>query len=329
MAKAKRLSAVLFLIVIGIGSVWAETPVTEIDPFVVVKANDALSLRQWLAQDGDPNLRGKGTTTLLHIAVLSRSSDCVRVLLEHGAVVDATSDFYGAPLRWVQDVTSASYLIAAGADVNAIDREGDSLLDLWVKLGKPQSELVRLLIESGANIEHRNARGETPIHAAASFGSWEAFSLLLDKGADAHSVDCNGRTSLHSAAEGGNIKIAKKLINSGLDVNATDEGGYTPLHIAAHEGLWEMVDLLIAHGAEIAQKDKSGRNALHLAVIGEHWDPDVPRNRNWDYCKTIRILIRKGMDVHAKDDEGKTPIEHVSEDVFPNTFALIESARRK
>jgi ankyrin repeat protein len=129
-------------------------------------------------------------------------------------------------------------------------------------------EIMRLLIDRGADVNAQSDGNQTALLNAADMGQFDAVKLLLEKGADVKHVDFTGGTALYHAVEfggnrgnkkgGGSVPIAKLLIEKGVDINATlgatkvlPEKSAAPLHCAILKGNKEMVQLLIAKGADV------------------------------------------------------------------------------
>lgn len=116
---------------------------------------------------------------------------------------------------------------------------------------------------------HMNALGldvlNKKLRTAANLGDVEMIKNLLDQGADPCSCDARSRTSLHFAACKGEIAIAQLLLEHGADPNLQDVLGNTPLHLAACTNNTSMVTLLLKYGTDVTVLDKSGRTPLHLA----------------------------------------------------------------
>lgn len=88
------------------------------------------------------------------------------------------------------------YLVR-GLPANLRNEKGDSLLMIAAYNGHP--EVVKLLLEYGADPEMANDRGQTPLAAAAFKGDIEVIGILLDNGADIDKQDASGHTALMAA----------------------------------------------------------------------------------------------------------------------------------
>ena len=91
--------------------------------------------------------------------------------------------------------------------------------------------------------------GMTPLHWAAYTGHGDVLKVLLEHGADPDAKDRDELTPLHCAARKGFIDIAKLLIEHKANVNASDVADHTPLSLAIAYKKREMEDLLREHGA--------------------------------------------------------------------------------
>ena len=98
------------------------------------------------------------------------------------------------------------------------------------------SEIVRLLMENGANPNARDEDDQTPLYWAAGRGRIEIVRLLMENGADINAGGSREGTPLRGAARGGHIEIVRLLMENGANPNARDEDVWTPLYWAAGRG---------------------------------------------------------------------------------------------
>jgi ankyrin repeat protein len=110
---------------------------------------------------------------------------------------------------------------------------------------------MQLLHLTGANI---NARGNCcmPLFLAASEGRLDVVRYLLDEGADVNARENFGNTALAEATYYGHIAVIKELLARGADINAIGEGG-TALDIAVNRNNSAVADLLRHHGGRSAR----------------------------------------------------------------------------
>ncbi|MDA0313315.1 MAG: ankyrin repeat domain-containing protein [Gemmatimonadetes bacterium] len=99
-----------------------------------------------------------------------------------------------------------------------------------------RAEVVRYLLEQGADAEGETHRKARPLHSAARFGLFETASALLFHGVAADPRDATGQTPLHRVARFGYREVAQLLLASGADPHAQDRRG-TPRQIAKEKGL--------------------------------------------------------------------------------------------
>ena len=148
----------------------------------------------------------------------------------------------------VNHIAMARLLLKHGANVNAKDDSDNSPLHLAIYEG--HGELAKLLIESGAYVHAKNYNGNLPIQIAAFAGLPEVITLLIAAGSPVNGQDQVGDTPLHDAALQGQAETARVLIQAGADVNTTNNAGKTPLDLARQHGHGRLVDMLQAAAAQ-------------------------------------------------------------------------------
>jgi hypothetical protein len=112
----------------------------------------------------------------------------------------------------------------------------DELLEkqlLCESVSHGHTEITKILIEVGADINKTDKYGETPLHRVVYNGRTEIARMLIKVGADVNIPNRHGQTPLYWAACDGHTEIAKMLIEAKVDVNKADEYGCTPLYWAA------------------------------------------------------------------------------------------------
>ena len=107
---------------------------------------------------------------------------------------------------------------------------------------------------------------EPPLSRAVIHGDLTEITSLLNSGADINAKDALGRTPLHMAAFYGRVKTSELLIDKGAELNARDRVGMTPLHIAVISGGRQQVEALLDRKADITVQTDSGQTVLHLSA---------------------------------------------------------------
>jgi ankyrin repeat protein len=138
----------------------------------------------------------------------------------------------------------------------------------------PWVETVKLVLDSGADIEAKDEYRGPPLVDAAAYAQTDVVLLLLQKGANLHARDKYGNTALIAAScecavatMNDAYDVVKVLLDRGSDVNARSNSGTTALMNAAGGfGGSAIVKLLLDHGADPRARDSEGRTALKYAM---------------------------------------------------------------
>lgn len=148
------------------------------------------------------NVNGpKGEVTPLMLAAKQSHLEILRYLLSKGARVEATA-VPGSltALLAAQDLPCIKALIQGGANVNAADVDGETVLMHWLSRPDREAEkVIRLLIANGADVHCGAEAGETSLMRAVEAGNAAVVRLLLKKGAPLEGTADNGETALSIA----------------------------------------------------------------------------------------------------------------------------------
>lgn len=199
--------------------------------------------------------------TFLHIAVVQGDQPLTEFFIQRmkSRGIDIYNKLRQTPLH-LAVITHQMYivkkLIEGGADVNLMDRHGQTALHLACQGGDVNCVYAIRDVTQGSRFQIRldlkNFQGCSALHVATLNGSQQLVETLLDMGADINDQDSNsGRTPLHHAVEAGKYHVAEYLISRGADVNKVTFAGNTPLHTASGREMDQMAKLLMTHGANV------------------------------------------------------------------------------
>jgi ankyrin repeat protein len=180
------------------------------------------------------------------------------VIMVHGGLygcgrtpTPVVTNVHQAAIHYPHEVPN---LIARGANIDALDQDGNSAL--WLATRFSKIDVVLRLLDANADVDLPNNQGWTPLHCSTFCGN-EAKDVaiveaILDAGADPNAVEPTyGETPLHYAVKATNSpEMVKLLIDAGADVNATSTSGDTPLQFAVAKGNSEIAEVLLAAGAD-------------------------------------------------------------------------------
>lgn len=116
---------------------------------------------------------------------------------------------------------------------------------LHAAIAKSDVELVRILIDGGADVNARDTFGEPVLHAAIGEGDAGMVRILVDAGANVNASDTFGEPALHRAILKSDGNIVRILVEAGADVNISNVFGDSALEIAVSEDDEEILQILL------------------------------------------------------------------------------------
>ena len=219
----------------------------------------------------DSSLAARTGVTALAAAVAARREALVALLLQHEVAVDqrlpneATAVMVAAAMGYPDII---ELLLAAGADVNAVDAGGRSALHAAAQFGFEHNDSLRarrlfdVLLKHGADINHADSEGKTPLLLllgaqlrpgsecdATHIGA--LVPVLLDAGAKVQHADQRGVTALHACAMHALLPPARVLLSRGADRNAADAFGRTAADVARQVGYVDIAHELATRSSAI------------------------------------------------------------------------------
>jgi ankyrin repeat protein len=174
--------------------------------------------------------------------------ESTRRLIAYGDDVNRKEELDSTPLMQAArtgDVDAVKMLLDNHADIDASDNRGRTALS-WCLFMYKLSRLprytstIRLLVERGTNIDHRDKAGRTYLMSAIDYDNPEIASLLISRGADVNAADFNGHTALMFAVKGtltasDTDQICAQLLSKRADRAAKNVDGKTALDIAHNQ----------------------------------------------------------------------------------------------
>lgn len=317
------------------GHVWSETPITrgtfhskslprcvdwhlpadrtgglihgsQMDDFFSSQWATSERVKDCLGEGVDPNLRGPdGGSTLESAARWSKDPAVVDALLDGGATIDAAA-VRSASTR--QDTEVLALMLERGVDATAVS---EALAVAASRRGAVGREAVRLLLDSGADVNWRSRTGETPLFDAAERGGAKMVALLLEAGATPSATNDAGENALHRAAgQNDDPIIVELLVHAGTHVDALGRDGETPLLIALRSRRGAVAAALLEAGADPNARDGLGRTPLHMAAA--RCGPAL-----------VRTLVERGAAVDAATKDGATALHFARRHANTSVVAIL------
>jgi ankyrin repeat protein len=129
--------------------------------------------------------------------------------------------------------------------------------DLVTAIRNADAPVVRRLLDNGADVNARDAQGNTPLILASFYASPECVALLIEKGADVNTANKAGATALIRAAT--SYEKTRLFVAAGANVRVRTALGNTPLILAARRaGNSRTVQLLLERGADATERNDAG-----------------------------------------------------------------------
>ena len=276
----------------------------------------------------------RGGLSALMIASKNGNTEAVKLLLKHGAMVNAQSINGWSALKFAKEnghEETAQLLKEHGGKI--IDKQPDDETKKWLDLviacengltrkaeylskqivdinminewsvlmiasRKDDAKMAKVLLEHGANANLRNENGWSALMFASQKGWTETIKVLIEHGANNGINELCSENALNAliiAAQNGHTETVQYLLEKGARVNLQNSKGMSALMVAAERGHTETTKLLLEQRADVNLQDNIGKSALFFAVENGH-------------TETTKLLLKQGADTNLLNKDGKTPL---------------------
>ncbi len=178
--------------------------------------------------------------------------------------------------------------------INEIDSDGNHIFSYICKKTK-NPKVIYHMAENGAEINHQDVHGNTPLIDAAYFGNGEAASILIENKADVTIVSLDGYTALDEAKRRNHLNIARII---GIRLAEIAYLANQELLNAVKENDIERVIKAMKNGADVNYQDSNGDTAFHIACKEATTDIDI-----------LQTMIKHGANETITGQDDKTPLD--------------------
>ena len=252
-------------------------------------------------------LNGEGQSPL-DAAIYSKSYECIKILLEKGAIFDTEDGKYYAIFSAISEGDSTIIEILKKHISKFLNKNFENIPReqalLWASFSG-EINGVKKLLDRNTNVNCENIYGVSPLMWASYSNNLEIVKFLLDKGADIDKQDNIGASSLMRACQNNSKEVVEYLIKNKANMSlGTFKKNNTALMFSIWYDSLESFSLLYNN----TSNNVDDVNLLEACAIENAW-------------KILNFLILKGADVNIKDEDGVTLLMTAS---HFNNFELVK-----
>lgn len=247
---------------------------------------------------------GDHEQTALHIASREGSGRAIQALIRAGACANKTDENGLTPLMILMQnkklnpslaMKGIRALLDNGANPNISDGNGSFPLHYACRNG--YSEIARILLEKGANVDART-NSKTALYLSVQSMQIDSIRVLLSFKASMDLEDEDSLTPLHLCSKLHYLEGLKCLVMAGADPNKTTAEGDTCLHLSAYSRGYkvsQVIEALQSYGALLNLPNEKGDQPIHTHIAKKRMDG-------------VRALIHCGCDIDAISKSNQSPL---------------------
>lgn len=239
------------------------------------------------------------------------NADELRILIQQGKQDKTLND---SLLRWALQKAAergqkgtVDLLLLENVDWDSSGSGDKALSPLYRAVQRGHKDIVKTLLERGANLEAVDKHGRSVIHAAAWWNRADILRMLISHGANVNSRDHESKRVLHGLASDKSCRWGPEIIDillaTPIDLEYPDDLKRTALHWAAVSGKENLTRQLLLRKifprADVHATTDRGKTALHLAAQQGH-------------AGVVDILLDAGADPMARSDGGWTALHNAA-----------------
>ncbi|HBL98179.1 TPA: hypothetical protein DDZ86_00880 [Candidatus Dependentiae bacterium] len=265
----------------------------------------------------DPKMYDADGNTFLHLACQAGDFKIVTLLIAQGSDVSVKNK---------KQQTSVDLL---GVQGSAKER-AELCLSLFARNCKDFKPQIEQIIKGGVDVKVKDSQKRSVLHWVCKYGYLDAIKMCMDHEADIHAKDSAGDTPFDFLEKNQRTELCIWLLKTGkksdeiytllkydIDVKMYDADENTLLHFACQRGNFELVNFLIEKGADVSAKNKNKQTPVELlGAQGSSTERTelclsiLARNCK-DFKPQVEQLIKGGVDVNAKDAQGRSLLHWV------------------